>query len=219
MATIAEFSIPTEEFALKETLERCPDLTFEVDRVAAHDPAHVMPFVWVAGEELDDLSAILEDDPSVERIELLTELDDERFYQLEWADEARVVGYMIIECSATVQRAIAAEGEWTLRVLFPEHRGVSMTADFAQEHGLSLNLRRIYGLDDADRVRYDLTQDQQDTLIEAYEHGYYDIPRTIDSTELASLLDISHQALSERFRRATRSLIENTLIVGEDESQ
>ena len=46
MPTIAEFTIPTEQFALRETLDRRPDLTFEVDRVVARATAQVMPFVW-----------------------------------------------------------------------------------------------------------------------------------------------------------------------------
>ena len=36
---------PDEEFALRETLEQCSDLTFEVDRVVAHDTAHILPLV------------------------------------------------------------------------------------------------------------------------------------------------------------------------------
>ena len=33
MAAIAELTIPTEEFALRETFERRPDLVFEVESV------------------------------------------------------------------------------------------------------------------------------------------------------------------------------------------
>ncbi|WP_345412394.1 bacterio-opsin activator domain-containing protein, partial [Haladaptatus pallidirubidus] len=129
MTTIAEFSIPAEQFALRETLSRRPHLEFEIDRVVAHDTTRVMPFVWVSGEGLKDLTAILDADPSVKQVELLTETDEERFYRLEWADEARIIGRMVIECGATVQRAIAATDEWTLRVLFPERSDVSAIHD------------------------------------------------------------------------------------------
>ena len=219
MPTIAEFSIPTENFALRETLERRPDLEFEVDRVVAHDTARVMPFVWVSGGELEGLTSILEADPSVETVELLSTDDSGRFYRLEWADEARIIGYMVIEHDATVQRAIAANREWTLRVLFPERSAISATDDFATEHGLSLNLERLYGVDDLHRVQFDLTESQHTTLVDSYEHGYYEIPREIDQEELASILDVSHQALSERFRRGTSNLIENALVVDEDEAE
>ncbi|MFC7008889.1 helix-turn-helix domain-containing protein [Halalkalicoccus salilacus] len=41
--------------------------------------------------------------------------------------------------------------------------------------------------------------------------GYYDVPRTVTLTELANKLDISHQALSERLRRAHANLIDRTI--------
>lgn len=221
MPTIAEFTIPTEQFALRETLDRHPDLTFEVDRVVAHATARVMPFVWVSGEddELERLSKILDDDPSVETIELLTEDESGRFYRLEWADEAQLIGHIVIEHDATVQRAIAANDQWNFRVLFPDRSSVSATNNFANEHGLSFTLERLHGVDQYHRVQFGLTDRQHKTLVESYEQGYYDIPREIELNALAGSLDISHQALSERLRRATGNLIENALVVDEDESQ
>ena len=44
-------------------------------------------------------------------------------------------------------------------------------------------------------------------LVAAFEAGYYNIPRDVTLEELADELGISHQALSERFRRAYEGLI------------
>jgi predicted DNA binding protein len=219
MTVIAEFVIPSEEFALRETLERRPNLVCEVECVVAHDTAHIFPFIWASGGDLDGLTDVLTADPSVNEIELLSETDDERLYRLSWADEARVIGHMVVECEATVHRAVAADGQWTLRVLFPDRSTISEVNEFAREHGLSLDLRKLYEVDSAERVRFGLSDDQQEALIEGYEHGYYEVPGDIDAGALADTLDISHQALSERLRRATSSLIENTLLVDENEDE
>ena len=45
------------------------------------------------------------------------------------------------------------------------------------------------------------------------------LPRDTDMGELAEALDVPHQALSERLRRATHDLIGNTLLVDEDENE
>lgn len=82
MTSIAEFAIPAEEFALRETLERLPEIEIEVGRVVAHDTAHVLPFVWVSGEGSEELPGILDDDPSVTESELLAEYEDEQFYRM-----------------------------------------------------------------------------------------------------------------------------------------
>lgn len=217
MSSIAEFSIPAAEFALRETLERLPAIEIEIDRVVAHDATHVLPFVWVSGEESDDLPGILDDDPSVGESERLAEYENEQFYRMEWADDAQLIGHMIVEHDATVQRAIARNREWHLRVLFPERSGVSAASDYAQQQEFSLDLKRLYDVDAVRRVRYNLTSDQHEALVEGFQRGYYDIPREIHLDDLADVLDISHQALSERFRRATGSLIENALLVDEDD--
>ncbi|UPM45104.1 helix-turn-helix domain-containing protein [Halocatena salina] len=218
MTSIAEFTIPAEEFALWTTLKRLPDIEIEVDRVVAHDMSHVLPFVWVSYEENEELSTVLEDDPSVAECELLAEYEDEQFYHMTWAADVQVVGYMIVEQKATVQRAIARDRAWHLQVLFPDRNGISAVNDYAQEHDLSYDLRRLYDVDAVRRVRYDLTSNQHEALIKGLESGYYDIPREAQLADIADDLGISHQALSERFRRATRRLIENALLVEDDNS-
>ena len=216
VTTIAEFQIPAEGFALYETLERLPDLEVEVDRVVAHGTTHVMPFVWVSGDGFEEATSVFEADPSVEDVELLTELDEERFYRMSWTDRTQIVGHMLVERDATVQRAIASEGRWRLRVLFPDRDDLSATNDYAKENEFTLDLTRVYDVDAIRRVRYDLTDAQHEALIAAFEHGYFEIPRQMDQTELAEELDISHQALSERLRRGNHDLIKNALLVDEE---
>ena len=213
MTTIAEFQIPAEEFALYETLERLPDLKVEVDRVVAHGTTHVMPFVWVSGDGFEEATSVFEADPSIKDVELLTELDEERFYQMSWTDRTQIIGHMLIERDATVQRAIASRGRWRLRVLFPDRDDLSATNDYAKENEFTLNLIRVYDVDAIRRVRYDLTDAQHEALTEAFEHGYFEVPRNIKLAELAKFLDISHQALSKRLRRANHDLIKNALLV------
>jgi hypothetical protein len=96
VSTIAEFSIPAAEFALYETLERRPDMVFEIDRVVAHDTTHVVPFVRATRGEFEELIKILEDDASVEEVELLAETEEESFYRMVWTNRARVIGYMVV---------------------------------------------------------------------------------------------------------------------------
>ncbi|PSP50724.1 hypothetical protein BRC67_09015 [Halobacteriales archaeon QH_3_68_24] len=56
-----------------------------------------------------------------------------------------------------------------------------------------------------------LTDTQFATLETALESGYYRVPREQTIEELATELDVSHQALSERLRRGHRTLVETVL--------
>jgi predicted DNA binding protein len=217
MATIGEFTIPASEFALAETLERRPDLTVNIDRVVAHNTTQVAPFVRVTQGKVDGLTEILEDDSSVEEVELFGETDDERFYRLVWNETAQVIRYMIDEHAATVQEATAGNGEWHLRVLFPDRDALSATSEYARENDIRFTLERIYGSENFETARYNLTEPQYETLALAVEKGYYEVPRDIDAKGLADELDISHQALSERHRRATKSLVLSALATVDEE--
>ncbi|RBI60510.1 DNA-binding protein [halophilic archaeon] len=211
MSTIVEFSILAKEFALSETLDRLPEMVFTIDRVAARDTDHVMPFVWASGGDFETLTTVLESDSSVANVKLLADLEEERFYQMEWVDKSQIIGYMLLEEDATVQRAIAHDEQWTLRVLFPERDGISTTSQYEKEHGFTLNILRIYDVDRAQRVQYELTEDQRTALVTALEHGYYEVPREIDQSTLADNLGISHQAMSERLRRGTEGIVREVL--------
>ena len=78
-------------------------------------------------------------------------------------------------------------------------------------------MTRVYGLSGLEETQHNLTEQQYDTLTRAVEQGYYDVPREMNAKELADELDISHQALSERFRRGTKNLVNSTLLVDADE--
>lgn len=217
MATIAEFTIPANEFALAETLERRPDLTVNIDRVVAHNTTQVTPFVRVTQGEVEGLTEILENDSSVEEVELFGETDDERFYRLVWNETAQFIGYMINEHAATVQEATAANGEWHLRVLFSDRDALSSTGEYARENDVGFTLKQIYGPENFETARHNLTEAQYETLALAVEKGYYDVPRDTTAKELSDELGISHQALSERHRRATKSLVVSALATIDEE--
>ena len=219
MSTIAEFTIPTSEFALYETLERRPEMVFEVDRVVAHNTTRVVPLVRATYGEFDELTEILETDSSVAEVELLAELEDERYYRMVWTDRAQVIGYMVAGQGATIHEATASGGEWHLRVFFPERSALAATNDYAQESGFSLDVTNIYGLEELEQSQHNLTESQYVTLTTAVERGHYDVPRKTNAKTLADEFGISHQAFSERIRRGHKNLITSTLLVDEDENE
>lgn len=211
MATIVEFSIPSEEFALGPTLMELPEMVFQIDRVVAHDTDHLMPFVWASRGDFETLTNVLEDDATVANVEVLTTIDEERLYRMEWTDKAHILGYMVVEQNATVQRATAHDDQWDLRVLFSDQKRISATHQYAQNNDYQLDITRVYDLSDIQKARFDLTEEQHEALTAAVNHGYFRIPREISQDELADKLEVSHQAVSERLRRAFQGLAENAV--------
>ncbi|WP_254764597.1 helix-turn-helix domain-containing protein [Natrinema marinum] len=216
MSTIAELTVPAAEFALRHTLEVIDDLGVEIERVVAHDPDHVMPYVWFSGDEaaLAGLADALRDDPSVEEAERLTDLGGERLYRMHWVDDVTVMLHLLTEERATVLEARSENERWRFRVLFPERDALSRTYEFATERGLQIEIQKIHRLEENRQGRIGLTDAQYETLVAALERDYYEIPRGMDMDGLSDELDISHQALSERLRRAHRTLVEEVVDIG-----
>lgn len=217
MSTISEMSLSAETFALGETLESVPGATFDIERVVAHDSDRVLPFVWASAPDRAALEAAFEEDTSVNNVELLSDLDDEWLYQMEWISHVQFVVHALLEAQATLLDAHSEDGRWHLRMLFPDRESLSQTYEFCEDHDISLAIETIYEMNNERHGRFGLTEEQVEALTAAFEYGYYEVPRDVSVADLADQLEISHQALSERFRRAHGNLVENTLVVGSDE--
>lgn len=212
MSTMVEATLPADQFALYETLDSHPSAEFDILRLVANGTDRTMPFVWATGNDLDALCTTIKEDPSTENVEVVAELEEEYLLRMEWMANIRVIFYILIEEDATVLDATGKNGVWRFRIFFPEHDSVSATHDFCDEYGINLDFRRIYQMSDSyRRGQYGLSESQYETIIRAYQEGYYHVPRSVNLQELADRLGVSHQALSERLRRGHGTLIENTL--------
>lgn len=214
MATIIRGTIPADEFALEETLTSLPSVEFECERIVTSGENVVMPLLWVRGTDVDAIQQAFEDDPTVENVELLSAFGDEQLYQMEWVSQVQLVLQILTNSESTVMNAFGMDDQWILRVLYPSREDVSATIEFGTNRGLTFTVETIRELEGQPAGRYGLSEAQYEALATAISHGYYQIPRENSLEDIASVLDISHQALSERLRRATRALIEDTILIG-----
>lgn len=214
MDTIAELRLPAEDFALQHTLTVVPTATFEAERITAHDTDRVLPLLWVAGEGLDNIGSALDDDPSVDNVELLTDLDSEQLYRMEWVKNTRFVVHMLIEENAAILSASGTASGWRFRALFPDRDALSTTYEFCQTWDLDLSIESVYEMNGERYGRFGLTKDQSEALVLALSQGYYELPRESDMTDIAKQLGISPQAVSERLRRAHKQLVQESIAIG-----
>ena len=222
MATVIRAEVPAEEFALKQTFEAVPDVSFECERIVKGGDQVVMPLIWAYGFESDRLGEVLEDDPTVQEASLLAEFENELLYRMEWVDQVRLVLQMLTNSRATVLSCYGDGESWVLRVLFPDRDSLSHTHEFCNEHGLRFDVHYVREMEGEPAGRFGLTVEQHEALTTAASRGYFEVPRQIDLQELADEIGVSHQALSERLRRGHDVLVQEALMVGpppRDETQ
>jgi predicted DNA binding protein len=213
MATIVSGRVPAEEFALSETLTSLSDGQFEVERIVESVEDTVMPLLWVYGIDDDRITSLFADDPSVEDVSLLSAFEDEQLYRMEWVSKIELVFHILTEAGAAITDVVSKDENWYLRVLFPTREGVNQTKKYCDENDLTFDILSIHEMQGESAGRYGLTEIQHRALTTAAEEGYYHVPRDVTMEELVSDLDVSHQAFSERLRRAIDSLVANTVLV------
>jgi len=212
MSTIVEATVPADQFALAETLDRVPDVEFRMVRLVAHGSERVVPFLWADCDNVELLRDALDRDPSVEGADVLSEFDGECLLRLDWGSHARVFASIIGEEGATILDASGYDDTWHLQIFFADHDLVSAAYEVCEDYGIDVSIERINRLSETSEYGHlGLTERQYETLVSAYEFGYYDIPREVNQEELAEHFDVSHQALSERLRRAHGTVITNAL--------
>jgi hypothetical protein len=215
MATIVRGTIPAEELALHTVLSQLPDVKFETEQIVESGDEAVMPLLWIRGAETESVLDACEDDPSVDNVLVLSAFDREQLYRMDWVDDVQLLLQMVTNSQATILSAFGANDKWHLRVLYPTRESLNKTHAFCEDHNLTFEIDAICEMNGGPSGRYGLTSQQRVALVRAVESGYYEIPRETDLKDMAEDMDISHQALSERIRRGTETLVQDTLMMHE----
>jgi len=215
MSTIVQGSIPSDELALHRTFQELPALEVQCERVVKSGEDTVFPVMWLRNASQAEIEGALEADPTVESVNCLSAFEDEYLYEMEWIDHVHLLLDILTNGQATILDAVGQRDHWHLRVLFPDRDHFGRTHDFAENHGLTFDVRSIRELEGEPAGRYGLTEGQYEALLLAADRGYFEVSRETTLEELADELDVSHQALSEQLRRGMEALVEDTLFVGE----
>lgn len=214
MSTIVDIELPSEEFSLESSLAGSPDVEFEIVRVAAHGEGEVVPYVRVAGADLDALHDAIRADDTVADAVLLDDFGDERLYRMRWGDRVEVLTHVLNRAGGTILEMHGSGDRWYLRVLYPDRDALSATHEFCRREGLTFTVTRISDLGESvGGSEFGLTHRQYEVLVTAAREGYFDVPRALTMADLAEELGVSQQALSERLRRGHETLIDGALRV------
>ena len=218
MALIVEFTVPVSKFALFNTLTAVPNTTLELGRVIDATLEDIIVYVWARAPDFDSLEAAFDDDPSVTSFTVSSETADERSYCMTWKEPIDLLVHIMTHQQETIIHGANHTTTWALRVSFPERDALAQAEglkDLAQQNEFSLAIRRIYPTDEYRSAQPKLTSSQQESLVRAFEAGYFKVPKEVTLVELAEEQGVSHQAMSERIRRGVHHLIEQTFITSD----
>jgi predicted DNA binding protein len=218
MTVIAEFSLPAEQFVLGDLLQTNADVHIRLERLVPTG-GEMMPYVWVhhADGSPDAFERVVNDDPLVRRLVSLDSVEDETLYAVEWDTPPESLLEGVLRSEGAILRGGASNGRWEFLVRFPEHDHLREFHEYLDDHDITVDIDRVYTPSEEknSQQRFDLTEPQHETLRTAVRRGYFEVPRRVTATDLAEEIGVTPQAVSERVRRATDSVLKSVLFTGE----
>lgn len=213
MSVIVELELAAREFELGRVLTVRQNRRIEMETVV---PAteRAVPLFWVYDGDAGAFEAAVEGHPSVVDITAVDIFADRALYALDWDAAADHFLGAVVDNGGNILNATGSADRWLFEARFPSHEDLGAFRSSLEEADIPVDVVRVYNPTKPDAGPwYGLTPAQREALVLAVESGYYDIPRTCTTVELAEKLGISDQAVTERLRRAIVNLVDNSLLV------
>lgn len=211
MSIIAEYRLPVDDFVFDPGAD--PGVGIELDRWVS-DADAVVCYFWVPAGGYDAFETAVAAASTVDGVEAVDEVGSRRLYRGQCLPEAGTLVEALRRFDGSVVDAETDDHGWRLRIEFGDSEALSDFQSYCVDAvGAAIELGCLYeDVASTPEVGSELTARQRETLVTAYEQGYFDIPRKITLVDLAEDLDVSDQAISERLRRGKSKLIRANLI-------
>ncbi|MDQ2050152.1 helix-turn-helix domain-containing protein [Natronolimnohabitans sp. A-GB9] len=219
MVLTAEITVSTDTFALGSLFDAFPNAVVEFEPVIPlqSNGETNSPLVWVNGVEPERVLPVLRETDDVEAVQRLATVDEDVLLKLEWGDDLDGIVQPLLDTGGRILTARGTANHWKFTLLFDSHVSLSEFNMIVTNNGIPVTLRKLSSSTvqresgDGEPER-SIPPNHRETLLLAYQNGYYDTPRECQLADLASKEEVSDSALSKRLRRATASLIERTLL-------
>ena len=169
---------------------------------------------WAEDSDFTAFEEGLAADPTVTNVSQLTETPTRRMYRVNFTEYGESVATFPSWSGLNISHldATASHKGWEVRMRMPDRDTLHQYCEVCEENNLQFHLTSIYEEKEAtSKAEAQLTTVQREALTTARELGYFEIPRQASLTDIADHLEISSQALSERLRRGTATLIDTVL--------
>jgi predicted DNA binding protein len=218
MTVIADISVSSEDFVLGRTMQAVPGDRIELEQLVPSGNL-ALPYFWIEQTNADAVEEALNEQATVDTVTQADALDGRILFRIEWTDEVDSFLENLVEYEAAVLEATGTTDEWQFQIRFRSYEILSEFYRACIDDGVGVGLDRVHNpVEAASRARFGLTDDQEETLVTAFEAGYFSIPRDTTIRELGEALGVSDSAVSQRLRRGESSLIAATLLTASDTS-
>lgn len=214
MSTV-EFTTTTP--ILDATRQAVPEMTIriEAEQSSPDESAGNRLLFWATGSDFEAFERALAEDATVTEPRVIADLGSSRLYRVILTNEGMTYTAQPrwVELDGMLLEAESAEDGWSVRMQFPDHSTIAEFRSWFVERDLPFQITGLYESSDTSNTTFDgrLTELQRETLIRAYQAGYFDVPREASLRDLADRLGVSDSAVSQRLRRGMATIVESEM--------
>jgi hypothetical protein len=189
-----------------------PDLPLhtESDRPTVFTTIEIEPTVdWEAVERA------LSEDETVREARVMTDSGNVRIYRIDF-DQSTIEDFptRATDMGIHLLELWNDGAAWAARLRAVDQAYFSEFGSYCEEVGAKLSVERLYLPSSSELLNASLpaailTEAQWDAMVEAFDAGYFDEPRTASLSEVGERLGVSASAAGRRIRRGTATLIEH----------
>lgn len=220
MPIVTEVRFAHADGALADTLNGLPELEISVIPEAGTNPERSLYLFRIESEADGDVEAVMVADHTVRDVERVRVIESERTLGVDFARDTQLLAPKVTDHNGLVLEARSSSDTsfprgWRERWLLPDREALHDIWQVAREAGFEFEVLEFHQRGESS-PEYpggrDLTGEQREALVAAYEHGYFVEPRETSLEELAAELDLSPTAVAGRLKRGMRSLIGMTVV-------
>ena len=205
MSLIAAHRVQSPGLAMTDTLA-ATDVSVSLERTRRIASGRSRLHFWANGSNLDGFERALRGDDSVFGVAQLDDDGDENRLYSAQVDAAATLTAASEEFDATWLTVQYADDWWHTESRFPDMDTLDRYRAWLTDRDAAVHVDNVY-VEEVDDDGPDLTRRQRETVVLAYEKGFFEVPRQATLSDLAVEFDVSEQAISQRLRRAYSRLV------------
>jgi hypothetical protein len=209
VTTITDIRVRADVFPLGRILQQYPEVEIELERIIPTREG-IIPLFWVESDREQAVEETLQEDVLVKEIVELTRTPERILYSVTWSPDINALVGAIVDHDVDVLTGEGTANFWEFRLQFQNRQQLAQFRRACQEADVPLELLRVYN-PIMPPEEGPLTAEQKDALATAFENGYWSVPREISQSDLAELVGISDNSMSQRLRRGVKVAVAELL--------
>lgn len=218
MAVLSTVQFSHPDGALCHTLGELREVEVRILREASTDPEHDASIVMFDGASIETIEETLSADPTVARTHPMPNYQGTHVFGVRFSSETELLAPMVTRHEGLSLEARRTDPDsgiigWWERWLFSSRDGLNAVWEHARDRGFQFEVRSINEFrSEGSAATGSLTEQQRETLLFAYDRGYFEEPRRTSLEELAGEMGLSSTAVGGRIRRGVNALVEATVV-------